>query len=80
VGDPWSLGLKQIGTNKLEDKEYICYRSGAYRTAPTKGVQGITGLLPLDLQIQWEGTRHEVKRRSLTQEEQGEIRNKIIET
>ena len=52
--------------------------SGAYRTAPTEGLQVITGLLPLDIQILWEGTRQEAKLGTLTSEAQEELRSNLL--
>jgi len=52
--------------------------SGAYRKAPTEGLQVITGLLPLDIQILWEGTRQETKRGTITIEAQEELRSNLL--
>jgi len=53
--------------------------SGAYRTAPTEGLQIIAGLLPLDLQILWEGTKQETKSGALTQQDQEDLRDNILD-
>jgi len=77
----WSMDWSKTDRDRLAKGQRLPLLavSGAYRTAPTEGLQVITGLLPLDLQIQWEGTRQEVKRGTLTQDEQEDIREKLIE-
>jgi len=52
--------------------------SGAYRTAPTEGLQIITGLLPIDIQIFWEGTRQETNRGIISKEAQEDLRNNLL--
>ncbi|CAI6370882.1 unnamed protein product [Macrosiphum euphorbiae] len=53
--------------------------SGAYNTTSTDALQVITGLLPLDLQIMWEGTKQEYRRGKITLEAQEELKDNIIQ-
>jgi len=52
--------------------------SGAYRTAPTEGLQVITGLLPIDIKILWEGTRQETNRGIISPEAQEDLRSNLL--
>lgn len=53
--------------------------SGAYRTTSTEALQVITGVLPLDLQIIWEGTRQERRSGKITMEAEEELKEVIIQ-
>ncbi|KAE9523199.1 hypothetical protein AGLY_016432 [Aphis glycines] len=53
--------------------------SRAYKTTSTAALQVITGLLPLDLQILWEGTNQECRQGNITEEAKGDLQNNIIQ-
>jgi len=53
--------------------------SRAYKTTSTDALQVITGLLPLDLQILWEGTKQECRQGNITEEAKRDLQNNILQ-
>lgn len=76
----WMDNWGKVETAKINRTQRIPLLAvtGAYRTAPTEGLQVVAGLLPLDLQILWEGIRQEARQGAITNEAQEELQQNLI--
>ncbi|KAE9543565.1 hypothetical protein AGLY_002365 [Aphis glycines] len=76
----WMENWGKVETAKINRTQRIPLLAvtGAYRTAPTEGLQGVAGLLPLDLQILWEGIRQEARQGEITSGTQEELQQDLI--